>query len=193
MFVIGFVFIQLSFMSGCWIDSDSEDLPENPENFPTQMAGEEMIYYGYNNDGSLDFIVRGTNDYYLQTKEFLLTDFKVLYYGKDEEGNEVITQLTSNYGKIHTITKNFQAWGNVIVIKKDDSRISTSQITYDHKDKMLRTPPNNKVIIYRADGTITEGVDLVASREASTDAGKIELKDSITYTPNTIEKSEDTL
>jgi len=151
-------------------EKEQVQLPTNPPTVPLYKGEEfKMVIYGekvdtgktvYRNP-SPDLIIRGKSDStYLQTSEIDVLDLHVLYSTVQEDGERIITQLTADKGKVDYRTKNFEAWGNVVIIKDNDMRIETEKILWKQSTNSLTTEPGERVVIYKMDGTVEIGRNL---------------------------------
>ena len=117
------------------------------------------------------------------------TIFYRKYYAKKAKKKErrvKLTQLTCDRAIIYERKKLFIGEGNVVVISRNGIRLETKKIYYDERENKLYTDPQERVVIYNKNGTITRGIYL------RTDPGfnKIMLDRKQTTTPETKKKKQ---
>lgn len=197
-FIIVFIIVLQGFYS-CDRSSTLEEPTTAIEGTPPLYVGENMRLTVYNsevtpespnlNSPMPDIIVRGDVDStYDRTNTIVVNDLRVLYNNIDQETGELSqAQLTSDYGEVDYQTKDFEAWGNVVAIKDQDIRVETSRIKWDNSTQRLTSVPEEQVLIYRIDGTVTVGKNLVMDKELNI----IELEEGLTQTPRTIDETSE--
>jgi LPS export ABC transporter protein LptC len=73
---------------------------------------------------------------YEEQNMMVLEDVKLTFYGK--EGR--IFYLTSKQGKIYQDSKNVDLTGDVVLTSNDGYQLKTQSASYDHSEKIVRTP-----------------------------------------------------
>jgi LPS export ABC transporter protein LptC len=61
----------------------------------------------------------------------------VHFYGEDEQQTSV---LTADDGKVDEATNNLEAYGNVVVVSKDSTRLRTERLYWDNARRLVHTP-----------------------------------------------------
>jgi hypothetical protein len=74
----------------------------------------------------------------------------------------------------------------VVVIKDKELRLETSRIEWQNSTEVLTTEPEDKVVIYRMDGTVTVGKNLMMDQRGNI----IKLDEGLTQTPKTFDEEE---
>ena len=113
--IILLIILNFSFIS-C-VDEE-EDYGGDKPVYSVLAEAEDVIILRYDEKQEIDLVIRGKKDFIYRDNFMEMHDFKVLFYGKDDKGNPLNVQLTANFGKVNTKTKDFEAWENVIVIKE---------------------------------------------------------------------------
>ncbi|MGD8345313.1 MAG: LPS export ABC transporter periplasmic protein LptC [Desulfobacterales bacterium] len=89
-------------------------------------------------DGKKEWSLEASSGHYLdETRQLLLKDVKVTFFLKDK--SEII--LIADQGTLNTDTNNIEVSGNV-VLKNNEYRLSTENLSYLHEQRMLysKTP-----------------------------------------------------
>jgi len=156
--------ISLSFFN-CKIEygsdnaSDSEDFAG--KNSPNSISTDVKIVI-YNEIGEESATIFGDKAEFIGD-DALLDNMKVLFKS-NEDGTIKYSELVSDYGKIN-LGSRIEAWGNVIMIKKDEFRLETEKIIWEKRPSqgknssngILKTEPEKLVTIYYADGSVIKG------------------------------------
>ena len=86
-------------------------------------------------DGKREWTLEATSAHYIETqKQVILKDLAVTFFLDDN--SEVY--LTAQKGILNTDSNDIEVSGNV-VIKKDNYRLTTEQLNYDHKRRIIFT------------------------------------------------------
>lgn len=86
-------------------------------------------------DGKREWSLEATSAHYIETeKQVILKDLALTFFLDDN--SEVY--LTAQKGILNTDTNDIEVSGNV-VIKKDNYRLTTEQLNYDHKQRIIFT------------------------------------------------------
>jgi LPS export ABC transporter protein LptC len=86
-------------------------------------------------DGKREWSLEATSAHYIETeKQVILKDLAVTFFLDDN--SEVY--LTAQKGVLNTDSNDIEVSGNV-VIKKDNYRLTTEQLNYDHKQRIIFT------------------------------------------------------
>ncbi|UCE53407.1 MAG: LPS export ABC transporter periplasmic protein LptC [Desulfobacterales bacterium] len=86
-------------------------------------------------DGKREWSLEATSAHYIETeKQVILKDLAVTFFLDDN--SEVY--LTAQKGVLNTDSNDIEVSGNV-VIKKDNYRLTTEQLNYDHKQRIIIT------------------------------------------------------
>ncbi|HAL55530.1 MAG TPA: LPS export ABC transporter periplasmic protein LptC [Bacteroidetes bacterium] len=71
-------------------------------------------------------------------REILLSEkVTVFFYGELGKRTSV---LTAKEGKVDELTNNLDAYGNVVVVSEDSTRLQTETLYWDNKRQMIHTP-----------------------------------------------------
>lgn len=157
-----FIFFSLIILS-CQIDEYTppvltEEEKEELKNMPFYTA-EDIKVIIYDENGSVSATVYGDFAEFRQNDEIFIENMKSLFQMKED--NEIKhTELISDYGKIIK-RKNIEAYGNVVLIRKNEFRLETDKIFMidenEAKGSILKTEKDKLVTIYYADGSIVKG------------------------------------
>jgi hypothetical protein len=137
-----------------------------------------------------DIILRGdVDETFERTNEIQVTNLRVLYNTINQETQEIVrAQLNSDYAIVNYQTKDFTAWGHVVAIKDGEFRLETSKIHWDNANEVMKTEPDEPVMIYRIDGTVSVGKNLVLNKELD-----IEMQETLTEAPKDFDESQEFL
>ena len=158
----------------CDYDYDKKDEGDKDAVMYPAFVSLNYVQTVYNENGEIKSIIKGKqeNIYDNPTDQKVFVDnLEMLYNEKDKDTKEVIPiKLTAKRGKL-TIAKNLgnqiqgiEAWGDVVIIKQGGERIETQRMFCDNLKEQIYTKENEAVTVFRYDGTVTKGRNLLADK-----------------------------
>ncbi len=171
--------ISLLHLSSCDFGYDDEDdylNKEKLEKLPASISHNVKIVI-YDKEGEENAIIYGDKAEFEDSA--LIDNMKVLF--KSEEDGEIkYSELVSDYGKIN-LGSSIEAWGNVVLIKKNEFRLETEKIYWNkgnYKDYLEKEEKEKNAEMMRDNDNKEQNVENIEEDEEVKDVKSNEKKDT---------------